>query len=134
MSILVLYVATALIFVALDALMLTLVMKPLFQAHIGPLLRETPRMGAAAAFYLGYVAGLVWLVAWPALRADAALTALVGGAVLGAIAYGTYELTSYAIMREWHLAMVVIDIGWGAFLTGVSASAGVLIARAVATF
>src|SRR5690606_41645397 len=35
-----LYIATAAVFLILDAIMLTLVMKPLFTRHIGPLLRS----------------------------------------------------------------------------------------------
>ena len=62
MSILILYVSTAVIFLALDALMLTFVMRPLFERHIGGLLLENIRMVPAALFYLAYVAGLVWLV------------------------------------------------------------------------
>ena len=39
-----LYATTAAVFLILDAIMLTLVMKPLFTRHIGPLLAEPIRM------------------------------------------------------------------------------------------
>lgn len=132
MTLVVLFIVTALVFLGLDALMLSRVMKPLFQAHIGPLMLDSPRMLPAVLFYLGYVAGLIWLVSWPALREGSVLQALVGGAVLGAVAYGTYELTSYTIMRDWHPAMVAVDLTWGAVLTGVSAAVGVAVTRLVA--
>ena len=132
MTLLVLYVVTALVFLGLDALMLSRVMKPLFDAHIGHLMLESPRLLPAGLFYLGYVAGLIWLVSWPALREGMLMPALVGGAVLGAVAYGTYEFTSYAIMRDWHPAMVALDVTWGAVLTGVSAWVGVAVTRLVA--
>ncbi|MCE6951012.1 DUF2177 family protein [Cereibacter sphaeroides] len=131
MSLAILYIVTALVFLGLDALMLSRVMKPLFQAHIGPLMLDSPRMLPAALFYLGYVAGVVWLVSWPALREGTVLQALAGGAVLGAVAYGTYELTSYTIMRDWHPAMVAVDLTWGAVLTAVSAAVGVAVTRLV---
>ena len=63
-----LYAATAAVFLLLDAIMLTLVMKPLFTRHIGPLLAEPIRIAPAALFYLAYVAGLVYLVSFPALK------------------------------------------------------------------
>lgn len=132
MSLITLYISTAVVFLALDALMLGFVMKPLFQRHIGHLMLENIRFGAATAFYLAYVAGLVWLVSLPALRADAPMQALIAGAVVGAMAYGTYEFTSYAIMKDWHPSMVAADLAWGTVLTAVSAWAGVAITRALA--
>lgn len=125
------YVVTAGVFLAADAVMLRLVMKPLFDKHLGDAILASPRLGAAVVFYLFYVAGAVWLVSLPALRADAPMQALINGAILGALAYGTYEFTSYAVMRDWSLEQVVVDGLWGTFITGVSVWLGVLAARAV---
>jgi len=124
-----LYAATAVIFLILDAIMLTLVMKPLFTRHIGPLMADPIRIAPAAAFYLAYVAGLVYLVSLPAIKTGAPL--LVPALLIGLMAYGTYEFTSYSIMRDWHWQMVVTDVFWGGVLTAVSAWAGVTITRAI---
>jgi uncharacterized membrane protein len=126
----ILYLSTAAVFLILDAIMLAVFMKPLFVRHIGPLMAEPIRLGPAAGFYLLYVAGLCWLVSWPALTTGAAV--IVPAAVIGAMAYGTYEFTSYAIMRDWHWTMVAADVTWGTALTAVSAWAGVAITRALA--
>jgi uncharacterized membrane protein len=131
MTLLTLAVATALIFVALDAVMLTLFMQPLFQRHVGELMLASPRLVPAAIFYVGYVAGLLHLVSLPALRAGDPMQALLHGAVLGAMAYGTYEFTSYAILRDWHISMVLADTAWGAMLTGLAAAGGVLVTQAL---
>jgi uncharacterized membrane protein len=56
----------------------------------------------------------------------------VNGAILGFVAYGTYELTSWTVMRDWHPSMVAVDMAWGATLTAVSAWGGVMAARAIA--
>lgn len=130
LTVVVVYAVTAVVFLVLDALMLGLVMRPLFEKHIGHLLLDNIRVGAAAAFYLAYLAGLVWLISLPALREGTNVQALLGGMVIGAMAYGTYEFTSYAIMRDWHPAMVAADLAWGTALTGVAAWAGVAVARA----
>jgi uncharacterized membrane protein len=130
MTIAILYIATFAVFLILDAIMLTFVMKPLFARHIGPLMAEPLRMAPAALFYAGYIAGLLYLVSLPALKAGAPV--LVPAAIIGAMAYGTYEFTSYAIMRDWHWTMLVTDTVWGTALTAVSAWAGVAITRAVA--
>lgn len=132
MNILILYVVTAAVFLIADAVMLRAVMKPLFESHIGPIMLESPRFGPAGVFYLFYVAGLIWLVSLPALRGGVPGQALLNGAILGAVAYGTFEFTSYAILRDWNFRMVITDTVWGTVLTGVSAYAGVLAVRVFA--
>lgn len=124
-----LYLATAAVFLILDAIMLTVVMKPLFTRHIGPLMAEPIRIAPAALFYLAYIAGVVYLVSLPALRTGAPV--LLPALIIGLMAYGTYEFTSWSIMRDWHWTMVVTDTLWGAALTAVSAWAGVAITRMI---
>lgn len=125
-----LYAITAALFLIVDAIMLTLVMKPLFTRHIGPLLVEPIRYAPALLFYLSYVAGLVYLVSLPALR-DAAAPVIVPALIIGLMAYGTYEFTSYAIMRDWHWTMVLTDVTWGGVLTAGAAWAGVTLTRMI---
>ncbi|MFO8127129.1 DUF2177 family protein [Yoonia sp.] len=125
----ILYFATIAVFLILDAIMLTYVMQPLFTRHIGPLMAEPIRFAPVAAFYLFYIAGVLGLVSVPALRNG---TGVLGPAFLvGLMAYGTYEFTSYAIMRDWHWTMVVADTLWGGVVTAVSAWTGLVITRNV---
>ena len=131
MQIIVAYVVSAAVFLGLDAVMLRTVMKPLFAQHIGDWLLESPRLGPAAVFYLAYVAGGVYLVSLPALAANAPTMALLHGALLGALAYGTYEFTNLATLTRWSWSQVIVDGTWGTVLTGVSLWAGVLAARAI---
>ena len=129
MTLVVLYLVTVVVFLAIDALMLTYVMQPLFARHIGPLLAQPIRLAPAALFYAAYVAGVIYLVSWPALKTGAPL--LLPAAVIGFLAYGTYEFTSYAILRDWHWSMVLTDTAWGTILTAFSAWAGVAVVRAL---
>jgi uncharacterized membrane protein len=131
MWIAVLYVSTAIVFLALDATMLPLLIKPLFRVHLGAQLLDGFRFVPAALFYFGYIMGVLWFVSVPAMRADAPRRAFVGGAALGGMAYGTYELTNFATLRDWHWSMVIVDTVWGVALTAVSAWAGVRITRAL---
>lgn len=121
----ILYAITALIFLVADAIMLTFVMKPLFTRHLGEAMRDSPLLVPAVVFYLGYVAGLVFLVSAPALRDAVPTRAALHGAVLGAMAYGTYEFSSITIMKNWSWSMVATDTIWGTVLTGFVAWAGV---------
>lgn len=131
MQILFLYGTTVLIFLGLDALMLKVVMRPIFQRQLGDWLLDDIRILPAVGFYLFYIAGLLWFVSLPALRADEPYHAMLGGALLGALAYGTYEFTNYATLRAWSPEMVAIDLGWGVILTGISAWLGVVLTRAI---
>jgi uncharacterized membrane protein len=129
MQVLTLYATTAAVFLILDAIMLTLVMKPLFTRHIGPLMAEPIRIAPAALFYLAYVAGLVYLLSLPALKTGTPL--VVPALLIGLMAYGTYEFTSWSIMRDWHWQMVLTDVTWGGVLTAFSAWAGVMVTRMI---
>ena len=80
-------------------------------------------------FYLLYVAGLLVFAILPGLRARRGRTAAALGALLGLLAYGTYDLSNYATLRDWPLTLTLIDMGWGAVLSAVSAAAGYLAAR-----
>jgi uncharacterized membrane protein len=129
MSLVILYAATTIIFLALDAVMLTFVMKPLFERHLVGLLREELNLLPAAIFYLCYTAGLITLVSYPAMKSEGSV--ILPAAILGAMAYGTYEFTSYAVMKDWSLQMVATDLIWGTVLTAFSAWAGLAITRAL---
>lgn len=129
MSVVFLYLTTAAIFLIVDMIGLRLLIKPVFEQHVGHLFAEEFRMGAAGLFYLGYVAGILWFVSLPALRDDNAMQALIGGVVLGLMAYGTYEFTNYATLRDWTMQQVVLDTIWGGALTGLAAWGGVTVVR-----
>lgn len=129
MQIVTLYAASALFFLIVDAIMLTAVMKPLFERHVGDILQSPINLAPAAIFYLFYVAGLIWLVSLPAIRSDGGIgEAALNGAILGALAYGTYEFTNKATIRGWDWSMVATDTIWGAVLTGSTAAFGVWVA------
>ena len=129
MQILTLYVLTFAIFLILDGIMLTLHMQPLFRRHLGDQLLQDIRIIPAAAFYAAYIAGLIYLVSLPALKSGAPIW--VPAAIIGAMAYGTYEFTSYAIMKDWSPVMVATDLIWGTVLTATSAWGGVVLTRLI---
>jgi len=131
MSLIALVVVTGAIFLIADAVMLSTVIKPIFTQHLDDALLEGIRPLPAALFYVIYMAGVIWFAGWPALRDGMPLMALVNGAILGFVAYGTYELTSWTVMRDWHPSMVAVDMAWGTTVTAVSAWGGVMIARAI---
>ena len=131
MQMIVLYISSLVIFLAVDVVGIKFLIRPVFERHIGDLLADPFRLGPAAGFYAFYIVGLLYFVSIPALREGAPLQALLGGVLLGLMCYGTYEFTSLAIMRDWSWAQVVTDTLWGGALTGFAAWAGVTITRMI---
>ena len=129
MQTVILYAVTTVIFLGLDAVMLKLHMQPLFKRFLGDQILTEIRIVPAALFYLAYIAGLVFLVSYPALKTGSAI--IIPAAIIGAMAYGTYEFTSYAIMKSWSPILVANDFVWGTVLTAVSAWAGLAITRGI---
>lgn len=112
-------------FLALDAVWLTQVGPRLYRPTLDPVLADKPNLTAAAVFYLAYVAAIVVLAVAPNRDAGLARAAL-NGAVLGAMAYATYDLTNQATLKVWATRISLIDIGWGAVVTAAGAAAGLL--------
>lgn len=123
----ILYLACAVIFFGLDFVWLTSVTDRFYRPQLGGLLLDNPNLVIAGLFYLAYLVGVVLLVAAPA-EGDV-VKALLMGAVLGFVAYGTYDLTNLATVKGFSPAVAVVDMAWGTFLTGVSAAGGVWISR-----
>jgi uncharacterized membrane protein len=47
--------------------------------------------------------------------------AWASGALLGLVAYGTYDLTNQATLKDWPWVVTLTDLAWGAFVTGAAA-------------
>lgn len=123
-------VATLLSMGALDAIWLSTMTTRLYRREMPSLLLETPAWPPAIGFYLLYALGVVLLVVRPALDGDWTVWRVVGaGALLGAVAYGTYDLTNQATLRGWSTLVTVVDLTWGATLTAVVATIAVSAAR-----
>lgn len=125
------YVAALTTFLALDAVMLTVFMQPLFQRHIGELMREPINYGAALGFYLVFIAGLIYLAVLPALAEQSLLRAVRNGAVVGLVSYGTYEASNMATLRGWSWSMVAADVTWGTLLCAAVAAVAYGVGRYV---
>jgi uncharacterized membrane protein len=129
MTYVVAYIATAVVFLGLDAIWLSKVALGMYRAELGSLLLEKPNLPIAAGFYLLYVVGIVVLAIVPALTDGGWVKALLMGAVLGLVAYGTYDITNLSTLKGWSTRLALIDIAWGTALTAVSATIGFWVVR-----
>lgn len=131
MTYIVAYFATAVSFLAIDFIWLGFIAKDFYRREIGSLLLEKFNMAAAVGFYLIFVVGILVFAVLPALQAGSWKTALIYGALFGFFTYATYDMTNLATLKGWSVSVVVVDMAWGAFLTGVAALAGYFATRAI---
>ncbi|MGQ0684651.1 DUF2177 family protein [Bradyrhizobium sp.] len=122
----VLYLATQFVLIPLDFLFLGFVAKDFFTSQVGNMLGEL-KLLPAALFYLIYVVGvLVFVSASPSATWQ---HTVLFGTLFGFFCYATFDLTALALLRNWSWAVAVVDVGWGAVVTAVSSTAGLLIAN-----
>jgi uncharacterized membrane protein len=119
------YLATGLAFAAMDAVYLTIAGQRVYRPTLDYALADTLNLPAAIAFYLAYILGILMLAIRP--NRDASLREVaVTGAMLGAMAYATYDLTNQATLKAWETRITLIDVAWGTLVTAVGATAGLL--------
>ena len=72
----------------------------------------------AAIFYFLYSFGIYYLVISPGLQLNHSLSNIaIKGFILGLVAYGAYNLTNHATIKNWPVMVTVVDMTWGASLT-----------------
>ncbi|MGE0442769.1 MAG: DUF2177 family protein [Gemmatimonadales bacterium] len=114
---------------AVDLLWLGVIARNFYQRHLGSLMRPDVNWGAAALFYLVYVAALVVFVAAPAVERQSVGRAVVFGAFFGFAAYSAFDLTGLALLRDFPLKVAVADLAWGATLSATVSAVVVATAR-----
>jgi uncharacterized membrane protein len=113
----------------MDRTWLTLTGTTLYRPVLGPFLADKVDGGAAVAFYLIYIFGLVFFAVRPGLAAQDWKTAALSGLLLGLVAYATYDLTNQATLRLWSIKLTLLDLCWGMTASAVASTLGFLAAR-----
>ena len=124
MSIIITYFSMLVFFVIAEIFVLTNIMQPLFKKHIGFLMNEETNFSIAAIFYLIYVAGVFWFATRAGIKSESILITILSGAFLGLLAFGTYEITNYVILKDWNINLVIVDTLWGIIITSLMALVG----------
>ena len=123
------FIFVSIIFLIIDVLWLSITVKSLYRPALGDLLKDKPVMWAAVLFYIIYMIGVALIILKPALANDSISQALWTGVVFGVVAYGTYNLTNMATVKNWSASIVWIDMLWGGFLTGFSSAFGIYLTK-----
>jgi len=127
-TVIIAYVTQLIVMGVLDGAWISFAVGRLYRPGIGHLMSDKPQAAPAVIFYLLYAAGVTYLVTLPALSSGGWPQAALRGAVFGLVAYGTYDLTSFAILRGWPANVTIADMLWGLVLTGVTAGVSTYVA------
>jgi uncharacterized membrane protein len=124
------YGSVFLVLAIVDGLWIGVIARDFYQRGIGHLMAEQVQWLPAALFYLLYPLAILALALhpWPQTLAAAALRA----ALLGLTAYGVYDLTNWALLKQWPASVSLVDAAWGTFATALAGSAGWWVAQRLA--
>lgn len=124
------YVSALVGLIIIDGTWLTIMGKSFYGKYLGHLMAPSASWIPVVIFYLLYAAGIVLFVTMPSLRDGAGiLKVFLTGAFLGLIAYGAYDFTNQATLKDWPVLVTVVDLAWGAILTGVASVVSVIISK-----
>ncbi len=124
-----LYLFMVVVFFIIDMIWLGVVARNFYRDNLGHLMLDSPNWPVAIGFYLLYVFGVMVLATLPAAETASASRAILYGALFGLVAYGTYDLTNLATLKDWSRVVTAVDLVWGAVLTGTVSTAGYFAAR-----
>lgn len=114
------YLVALVVLSAMDGIWLPSTVNRLYRKHIGHLMAEKTNWIAGILFYLMYPLGVVLIAVEPESGATV-MQAAGAGALLGALAYATYDLTNQATLKNWSATVTIADIAWGTLLTATMA-------------
>jgi uncharacterized membrane protein len=116
------YGVAAAAFLAMDVVWLRWAAGNLYRPVIGEIMAKDFNAAAAVVFYLIYIAGITWFAVRPGIESGTVQAAMLNGILLGALCYATFDLTNQAVMKVWATHISVLDILWGAFVTGAASA------------
>ena len=124
-----LYLLTVPVFFLIDLIWLGVVAKNFYQENLKYILSPNVNWTAAIIFYLVYIVGILIFAVVPAVTKDSLRYAIVWGALFGFFTYATYDLTNLALLKDWPLRIVFVDILWGVVLCSTVAVLSYYIAK-----
>lgn len=121
------YLTALSLFLILDGVWLGFLAKSFYAKQIGFLFKTNINWIAALLFYVLFIFALLIFVINPAIEKNSIIHAILLGALFGFITYATYDLTNLATLKDWPIAVTIVDLIWGSFVTAVVSSVTFLI-------
>ncbi|MCU0818460.1 MAG: DUF2177 family protein [Beijerinckiaceae bacterium] len=126
-----LFAVAAIVYLVLDMLWLLVIARGFYQAEIGALLKPEPDLMAAGLFYILYLVGIMVFVILPGAENGQIVKAMAMGFFFGLVAYGTYDLTNWAVMKGFGPRIALVDMIWGASVSAIITGASLGVGRMV---
>jgi len=114
------YFAALITLITADYFWLGTLMADFYKSHIGDVLLAQPRLGPAFAFYLMYIAGLLFFAVTQGVAQRSLLSTVFRCALFGVVSYGTYDLSNWATLTMWTADITAADMIWGATVSSFS--------------
>lgn len=114
----VLFIVALIIYATFDLAWVGWLARNFYRQRLSFILSDYTNWAAVAFFYGIYSFGLLFFAVLPAMKASQWQLALHNGALLGLLCYATYDLVNMATISRWPLIITIVDIAWGAFITG----------------
>jgi uncharacterized membrane protein len=111
-----LYSLTIPLFFFIDMIWLGFAARNFYKTQLHHLLSPEVNWLAAFLFYFIYIVGILFYAVSPGLEAESLAMTCLLGALFGFFTYATYDLTNLATLRNWPIAVVMVDIAWGTLL------------------
>lgn len=105
---------------SIDAAWLTIMGQRLYRHYLGYIFADNFQYSWAILFYVLYAAAVSHFIVVPSAR-QPAMYVFLEGFFFGLVAYAAYDLTNQATIKNWPLIITVVDMLWGATLTGIVA-------------
>jgi uncharacterized membrane protein len=104
---------TVLIFIiTMDFIFLNLIMKGFYNTQLASFPRTLRLWSGLIAWALIALGAVVLVMPFAKNYPSAAMY----GAIFGLVLYGVYDFSNYAILKDYKLAMTLVDWAWGTFL------------------
>lgn len=119
-----LFFITLPLYILIDIFWLSIVMRNFYRTQLKYIARMSEGYLRPDFFvmFLAYVVisvGVVCFAVMPCVGNPIALKTFGWGALYGFVGYGIYELTNYAVLKDWPANIVFVDVAWGAVVNGI---------------
>ncbi len=117
------------VFLIIDMVWLLFISRKFYAQQLGYLMRDPVRFGPALIFYALFVVGMLFFVISPAMEKNSLVYAILAGALYGLMTYATYDLTNLATIKDWPVAITIVDLIWGTTLSTLVSTIGFTLIR-----
>ena len=124
-----LYLASLVVFFAVDMVWLILVARSFYKKYLGYLMAPKVNWIAAIIFYLLFILGILVFVVLPGVKENSLQNTILRAILFGLITYATYDLTNLATINKWPLTVTLVDLAWGMIVSTIVGIAGFYLAK-----